>query len=260
MGDGSPPDESSPSDENSPSDGASPLDEEAQSDEASPSGETPPGEEESPTDGTPPAEEGDPPEEANPSGGDGGAVGLLREVAIGLAIAAVLAALLFGLSGVWPPMVAVESESMEPNLYRGDLVFVVEEHRLDSPAAVEETGVVPSRVGERVGHETFGGTGDVIVYHPDGRDRSTPIIHRAEFWVNESEDWYGKANPEYVSGEDCEAVPNCPAPHAGFVTRGDNNGRYDQVEGISEPVRPSWIRGTAEVKVPYLGRVRLAFG
>jgi len=31
------------------------------------------------------------------------------------------------------------------------------------------------------------------------------------------------------------------------------------VSGLSDPVRPEWVIGTAEVKVPYLGHVRLAF-
>ena len=31
--------------------------------------------------------------------------------------------ILFGVSGAWPPLVAIESESMEPNLHQGDLVF-----------------------------------------------------------------------------------------------------------------------------------------
>jgi len=35
------------------------------------------------------------------------------------------------------------------------------------------------------------------------------------------------------------------------------NDYYDQVKGISEPVRPSWIKGTAEYRIPYLGWVRL---
>lgn len=35
---------------------------------------------------------------------------------------AVVAATLFAVSGVWPPMVAVESGSMAPSLRTGDLV------------------------------------------------------------------------------------------------------------------------------------------
>ena len=163
-------------------------------------------------------------------------------------------------SGTWPPFVAVESPSMTPNLRTGDLVFVVEEHRVDSPAAVAGTGVVTRHIGDDVGYTSFGEPGDVIVYRPDGSEHRTPIIHRAEFWVNASEDWYGKADPRYLRGESCDAVSNCPAPHAGFVTRGDANGRYDQASDTSEPVRPSWVRGRAEFRIPYLGHVRLAMG
>ncbi|GKZ13081.1 Signal peptidase I-like protein [Haladaptatus sp. T7] len=42
----------------------------------------------------------------------------------------------------------------------------------------------------------------------------------------------------YVGGaDDCEELPNCPAPHAGFITKGDHNGEYDQVyRGIGGPM------------------------
>ncbi|MFB9805374.1 hypothetical protein ACFFQF_08330 [Haladaptatus pallidirubidus] len=63
-----------------------------------------------------------------------------------------------------------------------------------------------------------------------------------------------------MNGADsCQELLNCPAPHAGFITKGDANDAYDQVVPISEPVKPSWIRGTAEVKIPWLGHVRLFF-
>ncbi|WP_240334584.1 S26 family signal peptidase [Halorussus sp. MSC15.2] len=96
------------------------------------------------------------------------------------------------------------------------------------------------------------------MFQRNGRERTTPIIHRARFWVNESENWYDEANPNHVPGDSCADVTNCPAPNAGFVTLGDANRYYDQAVGRSRPVRPSWIRGTAEVRVPYLGHIRLA--
>ena len=192
-------------------------------------------------------------------GTDDEAVRFLREVAAGLLMVVLAGLVLYAVSGVWPPMVAVESPSMTPNLQEGDLVFVVEEHRFGSPAAVPGTGVVTRRAGADVAHTSFGEPGDVIVFRPDGSDRRTPVIHRAHFWVNRSENWYAKAEPRYAGGEDCAAVPNCPAPHAGFVTKGDANDRYDQVGGVSGPVRSSWVEGTAELRIPYLGRVRLIF-
>ncbi len=168
-------------------------------------------------------------------------------------------AILFGVSGVWPPMVAVESGSMQPHMHRGDLVFVMDEHRLVPEKATGDTGIVTFRAADDSSYRKFGSYGDVIVYRPNGGG-GTPIIHRARFWVNESEDWYDKAKPGMVPGDACDEIRNCPAPHAGFITKGDNNGLYDQVSGISGPVKPGWIRGTAEIRIPWLGYVRLHFG
>ena len=46
-----------------------------------------------------------------------------------VAAVALVGALLFAATGIWPPMVAVESGSMEPTLERGDLVVVSEPPR-----------------------------------------------------------------------------------------------------------------------------------
>jgi signal peptidase len=148
-------------------------------------------------------------------------------------------------------------------MYRGDLVFVMDEGRFVPETAVSGTGVVPYATSVDVEYRTFGSYGDVIVFDPPG-ENGPPIIHRARFWVAEGENWYPRANPDYVRAAACgdtpsEALPNCPAPHAGFITKGDANPAYDQVSGISGPVRPTWIKGTAEVRIPYLGYVRLKF-
>lgn len=186
-----------------------------------------------------------------------------REVATSVLVVIAIGVVLFGVSGIWPPMVAVESGSMSPHMDRGDLVFVMEEHRLAPRAAHDDTGVVPHVTGQSTGYWKFGDYGDVIIYTPDGRSSGPPIIHRAMFWVDAGENWYGRANKTFVRATDCEELRNCPAPHAGFITKGDNyvtNRLYDQAMGISGPVRPSWIRGTAEVRIPWLGYVRLEFG
>ncbi|GAA0649821.1 S26 family signal peptidase [Salarchaeum japonicum] len=167
--------------------------------------------------------------------------------------------LLFGVSGLWPPLVAVESGSMQPHMQRGDLVFVTEEHRFAGDMGYADTGVITHEMAEDVDYQRFGGYGDVVVYQRDGAGGTTPIIHRARFWVADGENWYDRANPAYVDGESCAAIANCPAPHAGFVTKGDNNQYYDQVNGISSPVKPEWVRGRAQFRVPWLGYVRLVF-
>ena len=195
---------------------------------------------------------------------DQGAAVYARDVLTSVAAVLLVGLLLFAISGIWPPMVAVESGSMEPNMNVGDLVFVVDNERFVPEEAVEHqgqtTGIVPADRAAEVGHVEFGRHGDVVVFLPNGQDHRTPVIHRAMLFVEEGEDWYDRADPEHVgSADDCEELNNCPAPHAGFITLGDNNARYDQQTTLSSPVRPGWIIGTAEVKVPYLGHVRLAF-
>ncbi|MFB6361722.1 MAG: S26 family signal peptidase [Halobacteriales archaeon] len=190
-------------------------------------------------------------------------VRVVREILSSVALVLLIGIVLFGVSGVWPPLVAVESGSMEPHMERGDLVFVMDADRFVPDAAVEGTGVVPYRDAEAVGYRTFGDYGDVIVFDPPSTG-GPPIIHRARFWVDEGENWYDRAEPRYVDANRCgdsprEALRNCPAPHAGFITRGDANPVYDQASGVSGPVKPAWVKGTAEVRVPYLGYVRLKY-
>ncbi|MFB6079659.1 MAG: S26 family signal peptidase [Haloferacaceae archaeon] len=181
---------------------------------------------------------------------------VVREALISIAIVALVGLLLFALSGVWPPMVAVESGSMEPHMYRGDLVFVSTPGRYVPDGSARTRGIVTETAGERIDYRTFGGYGSVIVYDSPARS-GPPVIHRARFWVDDGENWYDKADPSYIAADSCRELPNCPAPHAGFITKGDANGEYDQVNGIAGPVRPTWITGVAHVRVPYLGYVRL---
>ncbi|CQH43762.1 signal peptidase I [Halobacterium hubeiense] len=193
---------------------------------------------------------------------DHGAVMFVREAASSALTVAMVGLLLFSVSGVWPPLVAVESGSMQPNMERGDLVFVMEEQRFAPEYATGDTGVVTHQDATDHGYRQFGGLGDVVVYQPYGNARETPVIHRARFWVDDGENWYSKADPEYVDADNCEELRNCPAPHAGFITKGDNsvtNDYYDQTRGISSPVKPAWVKGTAEYRIPYLGWVRLTF-
>jgi signal peptidase len=188
------------------------------------------------------------------------AIMFFREAASSALTVAMVGMLLFAVSGVWPPLVAVESGSMEPNMERGDLVFVMDEQRFSPDYAYGDTGIVSRQEAVGNDYRKFGGYGDVVVYEPGGNGRATPVIHRTHFWVEEGENWYERANPDYVSADDCGDLRNCPAPHAGFITKGDNeitNNYYDQARGISSPVKPAWIRGTAEYRIPYLGWVRL---
>lgn len=178
---------------------------------------------------------------------------LAVDLVVALTIVAVLGTVLFAASGIWPPLVAVESGSMSPNIQEGDLVFVVDTDRYVHTEASGD-GIVPT--GQAVEHERFNRPGTVIVFQPDGTD--TPIIHRAKLHVEAGEDWTERADPAAMrSPGSCDQTPACPAPHDGYITKGDDNEYYDVDQGQSV-VRPEWIHGKAAFRIPYLGYVRLA--
>ena len=185
-----------------------------------------------------------------------GPVMWLREMLSSVAIVLLLGLLLFGVSGVWPPMVAVESGSMEPNMQVGDLVFVTEPGRFAPDAADNRVGVVTHEAGRASEYRTFGDYGSVVIYQPPGRQAS-PIIHRAMFHVEAGENWYDRADDRFHGANSCAELRNCPAPRSGFITLGDDNAEYDQANGLAEPVASEWILGVARARVPYLGYTRL---
>jgi signal peptidase len=187
---------------------------------------------------------------------DNEGVAALRDLLSTMAIVALVGLLLFAVSGIWPPLVAVESGSMEPHMEKNDLVFIVDEERFGGDGAVH--GVVTYQRGQETGERSFGSYGDVIVFQPDGQN-GVPIIHRARLYVEEGDRWVDDANQSHLRGQTCEEVRTCPAPHDGFITKGDDTPYYDQVAGRSTVVRPEWVEGRAEVRVPWLGWIRLQF-
>lgn len=160
--------------------------------------------------------------------------GLLRDTALTLALVLALAGALYLYAGVWPPLVSVDGTSMYPNLMPGDLIVL---------RGLDRAGVVPGCEAVNVSHSAFNGYGDVIVYIPMGDRNRTPVIHRATCWVSEGQ-------PMWPGGPS--------APHSGFLTLGDNNFFYDQSTSISpdQPVRPEWVLGVSQFRIPYLGLLR----
>ncbi len=188
-------------------------------------------------------------------------VAFFREILVSMLIVLAVGMLLFVISGVWPPLVAVESNSMDPHLQKGDLVLVMEEGRLSPDFAAGDTGIVTAETGIETDYNRFGEPGDVIVYQPYGSESATPIIHRAHLYVEEGENWYDRADPDLIQADSCADLAACPAPTDGFITKGDNvntNDYYDQTRGISTVVKPEWVRGTATVRIPWVGWIRLA--
>lgn len=139
--------------------------------------------------------------------------------------------------GMWTPMVAVESGSMEPHMNVGDIIFIKD---------IDRTQIITYAQGTD-DYTSFDSYGDVILYKPYGQEGVTPIIHRAMYFVEEGE-------PMWEGGPE--------APHSGYITKGDNevtNRYYDQQGQVSYlmPVKEEWVIGVAQFKIPYLGYLRL---
>jgi signal peptidase len=107
-------------------------------------------------------------------------VAFARELLWVAAVVAGIALALFLISGTWPAVVTIESESMVPHMNVGDLVFVVSADRFGELQTWEG--------GRASGYMKYGDYGDVLIYAPNGAGGSLipglgggvhPIIHRA---------------------------------------------------------------------------------
>lgn len=164
--------------------------------------------------------------------------GWARDILWIVGVVATVALILFLVSGTWPAVVAVESESMVPNMNKGDLVFVAAADRygpLTSWAEGQETGYAKfAAYPDLQGNQVYG---DVIIYKPNGDTSVHPIIHRAVVWYE-----------------------NTTTP--GYVTKGDNNPTVDQDAyyqgiGVIQPVQKEWIVGKALFAIPLVGYLPL---
>jgi len=172
----------------------------------------------------------------------------VREIASVLVTVGAVVAVLLLVCGTWPAIVTIESESMVPHMNVGDLVLVVAGDRYGALQSLKE--------GNNSGYEKFGMPGDVIIYRPNGNTDLHPIIHRAMFWVDEGEEIVVTAG---------QRTGTYTAPHAGYITKGDNNPVVDQVGwsnyrnlgGPIEPVKKEWIIGKAMYSVPLIGYLPL---
>ncbi|NJD52575.1 MAG: S26 family signal peptidase [Candidatus Methanoperedens sp.] len=165
--------------------------------------------------------------------------GLLRDMVFVLTVVLIFASVSKIALGLYTPMVAVESGSMIPHIRIGDIIFV---------ESINRTEIITNEEGKKMNYLSFDEYGDVILYKPRGIEGVTPIIHRAMYYVNESEPMW----------------PGGPlAPHAGYITKGDNtktNAAYDQQGSIShlQPIKKEWVIGKARFgRVPLLGCISL---
>jgi signal peptidase len=134
---------------------------------------------------------------------------VLRDVGIALLVVLLVFVALWAYSGVWPPIVVVESSSMQHDDFAssvgvidtGDLVIV------QNTNSIKE--VEPYVQSQCSGHATYGDEGDVIIYNEMGGG-DKPIIHRALIWLefntttNNSFDVPGLECDKWVSGVNWE--------------------------------------------------------
>jgi len=104
---------------------------------------------------------------------------LLRDVGIAALAVVVVIGGVFAYSGTWPPMVVIESSSMQ---HANDRSFlgVIDTGDLTLVKKVGgDSEIVTYMQGARTGYQTYGTFGDVIIYSKNGHFELTPIIHRA---------------------------------------------------------------------------------
>ena len=107
--------------------------------------------------------------------------GLARDAFIAGIIVALFLGVLYAYAGVWPPLVVVESSSMQHGdlgssigvIDTGDMVF--------QQSAPTRSSIVTYLEGRASGYATYGDYGDVIIFRRPGSP--TPVIHRAIMYI-----------------------------------------------------------------------------
>ncbi|MDC0557038.1 S26 family signal peptidase [Candidatus Poseidoniaceae archaeon] len=115
---------------------------------------------------------------------------LVREIVLAAGMISLLVMAMWAHTGSMPPLVVVESNSMQHDkngevgtIDAGDLVLV---HSPDRNKIITYAEATDSDSPD-YGYESLGMEGDVIIYQRNGEDDSTPIIHRALFKINVGE-------------------------------------------------------------------------
>jgi len=122
---------------------------------------------------------------------------------------------MYAYAGTWPPLVVVESSSMQHAdresflgvIDTGDMVF--------QQAAPTRSSVTTYVEGRASGYSTYGDYGDVIIFNRPGDP--TPVIHRAILYVTEYPDGTADAldiaNPSFTDWEATNDTGPTTDPH-----------------------------------------------
>ena len=223
------------------------------------------------------------------------AILLVRDVAFAGILVAIIFGSMFAYTQVWPPVVVVESGSMQHSHTRaylgsidtGDVVLV---------QAVHSTSDIITYVqGRASGYETYSNYGDVIIFHPPGAPADvTPIIHRAILYADLSASAWGGVDipslasfPDPWSATHPDGTPTTNTTglgnvtltmrswasgferresltydlrilrKSGFLTKGDHNPSFDGPLTYVPPVPVSDIIGKARGELPWFGLIKL---
>lgn len=107
--------------------------------------------------------------------------GLVRDLLVAALIVALVLVAIYAYAGVWPPLVVVESSSMQHGdressigvIDTGDMVF--------QQVAPTGESIVTYLEGRATGYQTYGDYGDVIIFRRSSNP--TPVIHRAIMYI-----------------------------------------------------------------------------
>ena len=217
-------------------------------------------------------------------------VTFLRDAAVAAAFVALVLLAMFAYTGLWPPLVVVESNSMMHSddnhssigaIDTGDLVLV---KKVDSLSDIET--YMDSQVS---GHKTYGDYGDVVIYKRGGSDASTPIIHRALIYLEinsggtsyRSESLRQAPTDKWSTSDLTDTwdrltssltisnvgynhlsvtidIQSLASSHrSGFITKGDHNLGTDQMYAAFGPVDFEWVVGKARGEIPWFGLLKL---
>jgi len=215
--------------------------------------------------------------------GEDGHYTLVHDILIAIIVVLVIIIAIYAYTSTWPPVVVVESGSMQHStdssslgvIDTGDIVMVKE---VDS-----EDDIITWAEGKEKDYKTYGEYGDVIIYDKNGKG-GTPVIHRAIAYIRvnttdkdpgdpftyDVPEWgiYDNETIRYDIPELNLKIRYKPTRgHNGYLTKGDNritNTRIDQESGIQdidgivvEQVSFNWVLGVARGEVPWFGLIKL---
>ncbi len=212
----------------------------------------------------------------------------VKDIGLAVGCVALVFLLTFAYSGNWPPMVVIESGSMEHDnnpLYpepgyshigvidTGDLVVV---------KTAEKGDIITYLEGKKIGYKKYGDYGDVIVYYKNGirefeGQPVTPVIHRAMAWVDvlENGSYYIPETNTYFKDKIIFSEIGLPDAYhslsdlksSGYITKGDSTGNaypdqltHRDIKGDTvQPTDPDWVIGVARGELPWFGLIKLKF-